>query len=73
MADEWGMSCHELSIGYVKHAYPEARILFGVETPEQVRMNVSAWNNALAKEQLMQIRNTFDNVSENILNPALWP
>jgi len=70
---EWGISAHELSIGYVKHAYPEAKILFGAETPEQVQMNVFAWHRIFPEEYLQQIRNTFSNVDETILNPGCWP
>ena len=73
MVNAWKISCQEICIGYAKQAYPNAQILFGAETVEQVRMNVSAWNNDFPAERLRQIRCAFKDVSEQLLNPSNWP
>jgi len=62
----------ELALGYVKRAYPSAKILFGAETPEQVEENVSMWRKNPQKDFGEQARKLFDDIEERILNPVSW-
>ncbi|MBU0986971.1 MAG: aldo/keto reductase [Proteobacteria bacterium] len=68
-----GVSRQELSLGYVKQAFPEARVVFGAETVAQIRMNARAWDKDHPEELLKRAREDFRGLSEQILNPGLWP
>ena len=72
LADRWGLTPHELSLGYARRAYPGTGILFGAETAGQVSDNIKAWETVLTEECVEDIRRTFSNVEEQVLNPVLW-
>jgi len=67
-----GLTRQSLALGYAKRAYPYSKILFGVETPEQVEENVAYWNGNLPVAAVDHVREVFDNVDERILNPVFW-
>jgi aryl-alcohol dehydrogenase-like predicted oxidoreductase len=67
-----GISKRDLSIGYVKCAYPSAKIVIGVETPGQLEENLKSWQSYTPPALVGQIRDTFHGVAERILNPGLW-
>ena len=71
-ADSAGISRHQLALGYVRDAYPDAKIIFGAETPEQVRVNVAAWQTPLSNGMVQQIQKRFKDIDVRVLNPALW-
>lgn len=75
LADQCGLSRQQLAIGFVMKAYPYAKIVFGAETSQQVKSNLSVLKNTkiVSDEILDEARNQFNDVGENILNPALWP
>lgn len=62
----------ELALGYAKIAYPNAKIIFGAETPEQVFETVAHWKKEFLPEFVPQIRNIFQDVEEKLVNPSLW-
>lgn len=68
-----GLSIMELCIGYVKHAFPHTHLVFGAETPAQVRENLKCWNMIWPDGLTQRIQVEFKNVDEMILNPSLWP
>lgn len=68
-----GLTRPELALGYLKLAFPGAKILFGAETVEQVKFNCQGWKREYAPSIVRYIRETFSNVDERILNPSLWP
>ena len=68
-----GLSIMELCIGYVKHAFPHTHLVFGAETPAQVRENLKCWNVVWPDGLMERIQAEFEDVDEMILNPALWP
>lgn len=72
LADSLGLSRHELALGYVKMAHPEARVIFGAETPEQVSANLDAWNRPCPDSLVAQVREAFPSVPEHIVNPTHW-
>ena len=63
---------HELAVGYVKSVYPNARILFGAETIEQVKNNIYIWKKDCSESVVNLIHDEFYQVDEQILNPSLW-
>ncbi|RJQ30474.1 aldo/keto reductase [Candidatus Parcubacteria bacterium] len=72
LADSAGITCHRLALGYVRDAYPDAKIIFGAETPEQVARNVEAWRKPLLNGLVEQIQERFRDVEVKVLNPVLW-
>lgn len=73
LAREFGVDRGGLALGFAKKAYPEANIVFGAETPDQVRLNLSYWAKQYSEEMVVRIRKEFEHVPESICNPLLWP
>ena len=69
---EVNLTRHELALGYVKKAYPNAKILFGSETATQVETNKKAWGTEFPEALIPVVRDIFFQVDEKILNPSLW-
>jgi aryl-alcohol dehydrogenase-like predicted oxidoreductase len=72
LSQEFRMSPHEISMGYVKKAYPNAKILFGSETAMQVEENMKIWAKEFPEAKISVVRNKFPDVDERLLNPSLW-
>jgi aryl-alcohol dehydrogenase-like predicted oxidoreductase len=62
----------QLLMGYVKAVYPNGKIVFGAEKPEQVEENLQIWKNNLPGEIIKEAQELFQNVDETIINPSLW-
>jgi len=73
LAQDIGLKVMELCIGYIKHTFTHARLVFGAETQAQVRENLKCWNVAWPNELTQRIQTEFKDVDEMILNPSLWP
>ncbi|MFH2058497.1 MAG: aldo/keto reductase [Pseudomonadota bacterium] len=74
ICNEIGLSRSELVIGYLKHAFPNVKLLFGVDSPDQVVSNTSIYNAVTFTDELFElVKNTFQDVDVNIINPTLWP
>jgi aryl-alcohol dehydrogenase-like predicted oxidoreductase len=63
----------EMALSYVKSEMPDAKVIFGADTPEHVRENLTCWEKNSPLSLVAKVRNLFDNVDEKILNPTLWP
>ena len=63
----------ELALGYVKKAYPKAKIIVGTETSHQVNECLSTWQSVIPDNILNDVRELFMDVDKRILNPGLWP
>lgn len=72
LAKEFGTSPLEMALGYLKISAPEARVIVGVETPEQIREIITVWKNDFPLFLVERVRELFANVNEKILNPSLW-
>ena len=72
-SQEIGLSKQTLALGYVRQAYPQAKIVFGVETPEQINSNLKSLYTTLPVGFVGRSQKEFPYVEESILNPALWP
>ncbi|MFH1884103.1 MAG: aldo/keto reductase [Planctomycetota bacterium] len=71
-ANRLRMSKTELALGYLKATKPNARILFGAETQQQVKINISIWEKHFRPDLFQELRHVFCSVDERILNPTLW-
>jgi aryl-alcohol dehydrogenase-like predicted oxidoreductase len=72
IAKDFGLSRHEIAFGYIKSEMPTAKVVFGVETTEQITENVAACQKSIPSLLVEKIRMNFSNVGEQILNPHLW-
>ena len=72
LCSDSGITRQGLALGYAKYAYPNSKILFGVETPDQLEENIVYWNENLPVAVIDHVKEVFNNVEERILNPALW-
>ncbi len=72
LSNEFGLSRQEMALGYIKSEMPNARVIFGAETPSQVSENMTAWQKEMPKSLCNRIKTFFANVDEKILNPVLW-
>lgn len=73
LATDTGLSIQEMALIYLRDRYQEAHIIFGAETPGQVRENCSLWIKGAPVNLLHQVEEAFPAVEERILNPTLWP
>ena len=73
LARQADLSRLDLAMGYIKQAYPEAQIVFGAETAQQVHRNLSVWEKPFPSGVLTQARRLFQDTPEIILNPSFWP
>jgi len=72
LSNEFGLSRHEMALGYIKSEMPNAHVIFGAETPRQVTENMTAWQKEMPKSLCNRVKTLFTNVDEQILNPVLW-
>jgi len=73
LAEELGITRHELALVYLRDSWPQTRVLFGAETPQQVSGNVNAWNIAVSKNIPSLVRSRFKEVDEKVVDPRSWP
>lgn len=68
-----GSSPRAAALGYIRERHPEARVLFGAETVEQVRQNLADWNTR-TPGVVFALESAFSEpLPEDLLNPSLWP
>ena len=72
LSKEFGLTRHEISLGYIKFKMPNAHVVFGAEKKEQVTKNLAAWQKDVPELLGEKVRTIFSNVNEQILNPHLW-
>jgi len=69
---QYNYTRQKMALRYIKGAYPQAKIIFGAETPAQVEQNLHIWED----DSLSCLpRNTVDSLAiedERIINPSLW-
>ena len=73
LAKEMNLSRMQLTLGYVKLAYPRVKVLVGAETPDQVRENIRIWSGSLDPGLVGRVEETFREVESKVLDPRLWP
>ncbi|MFH1282527.1 MAG: aldo/keto reductase [bacterium] len=69
---EMNMSHKELAFCCAASMWPNAYIVFGVETPEQVIENIKYSKNVISNDVCKKIFREFSNIDEKLLNPVFW-
>lgn len=72
LSKDVGLDIPKLCIGYIKHSFPQTQLVFGSESPLQVRNNVDCWNIAWPDGLTQRIQRDFEDIDEMILNPHTW-
>ena len=70
---EIGLTPREMAIGYIKNYIPEANVIFGAKNPIQVKENAATWLKDIPVPDRSELEAFFHPVSDQILNPRLWP
>ncbi len=73
MADEAGLPWSAAALAYARQSYPDASILIGVDTAEQLRTNTRDFKLETPPGFLDSFKDAFAEVHESIVDPRLWP
>ena len=73
ISNELKLSRKKLALDYIKSEMPDAKVVFGADTPLHVKENVACWEGELPPSSVDRVKKIFDCVDEKILNPTLWP
>lgn len=73
LSKDLGLTKQEIALGYLKAEMPNAKIVFGADTPQHVKENLTYWGKTPHLSIVTKIKNIFNAVDEKILNPSLWP
>jgi aryl-alcohol dehydrogenase-like predicted oxidoreductase len=63
----------KIALLYIKGKYPQARIIFGAETPTQLELNLNIWEDNFTLNVEINELESLLIVDERIINPFLWP
>lgn len=72
LSKEVGLDIPEICIGYIKNSFPQTQLVFGSESPSQVRKNFDCWNTAWPEGLTQRIKKEFEDIDEMILDPHKW-
>lgn len=72
LALRYGLSRQAIALLYVKNRFSDAKVIFGADQPEQVLENTRYWQLKPASDLLSDVDDAFQELDENILNPATW-
>jgi aryl-alcohol dehydrogenase-like predicted oxidoreductase len=72
LSQELNLTRQELAIGYLKLRAPQAKLVIGAETPQQVVENVASWEKNPPEALMPLVLRNFDQLDEKLLNPSLW-
>ncbi len=70
---ELNLSRQELALTYIKQKYPQALVVIGAETKQQLVNNLAAWNGEQTRSVIPGVEEIFSSIDEKIINPTLWP
>lgn len=73
LSRRFGLTKQEIAIGYLKMKMPNAKMVFGADTPEHVKENLICWEKGYPLSLLSEVKRFFDSCDEKILNPVFWP
>lgn len=73
IAAEFSIEKDMLALCYVRDRLPDAYVLMGAESPEQVDRNLQIWgSNRLPDDVMNLLESRFNNVPEAVVRPDLW-
>lgn len=67
-----GISRTHLALQYVKRESGISHLVFGVDSLEQLKEDISLFNKDLPNDLISKIGNEFDNIEADIVMPSLW-
>lgn len=73
LADHMGLKRDELALGYIRQKMPRAFVIFGAESPEQVRRSIECWEKNMQQDIVAPVEKRFTDVDRVIVRPDLWP
>jgi aryl-alcohol dehydrogenase-like predicted oxidoreductase len=73
LSERFGIPRIVLALGYVRLRFPQARVIFGAETPVQVMDNLRCWTSDLPESLLEEIDETFSHADRRMVDPRQWP
>ncbi len=73
LADQMGLRRDELALGYLRQKMPRAYVIFGAESPKQVRRTIECWEKKIQQDIVTSVEHEFVNVDQAIVRPDLWP
>jgi aryl-alcohol dehydrogenase-like predicted oxidoreductase len=62
-----------MALTYLRDKYKHAKIIFGAETPEQVRQNCICWSKKIPYGLVNAVDETLNVLDERIVDPSQWP
>lgn len=72
LALQYRLSRQAIALLYLKDRFAHTKVIFGAEAPEQVLQNVQYWQLETPTGLLLEVDDAFQELDENILNPAMW-
>lgn len=73
LADQMGLERDELALAYVRQKMLRAFVIFGAESPEQVRRSIECWEKKVQQDIVSPVEKRFTDVDRVIVRPDLWP
>lgn len=62
----------ELAIAYIMNAYPDAKILLGIDNLEQIMMNIEIFQRDYSIDIVTKVKSYLNDTDERVLNPSRW-
>lgn len=72
ISDETGWSRIELAIGYVKYEQAISHLVFGIDSLEQLKADIMAFQKEMPHEMYREIEKQFEGIRADIVMPSLW-
>jgi len=72
LSSELNITKQELAIAYIKNAYPEAKIILGIDNVEQLLMNLDIFKMEYSAGLVRIVNDSLNCKNERILNPCQW-
>ena len=69
---ETGLTRTQLSIGFVKQQSAVTHLVFGVRNMEQLKEDISAFQQGLPDSVMRELEKRFAHVEADIVMPSLW-
>ncbi|MFX0200477.1 MAG: aldo/keto reductase, partial [Candidatus Hodarchaeota archaeon] len=73
LADQMGLERDELALAYIRQKMLRAFVIFGAESPEQVRRSIECWEKKVQHDIVSPVEKRFTDVDRVIVRPDLWP
>jgi len=68
-----GWTAGQVALNMILQTYPNARIVIGAESVEQISQNLSCVDGKMPTLNLRELQEMFSEVDESIVNPTRWP